>query len=51
MAQLVDACEKGRDHDREPLQAALPYTGLTLDMGFFSHNRTVNTDSSFGVNG
>ncbi len=34
-----------------PCRPRCPYTGLTLDMGFFSRNRTVNTDSSFGVNG
>jgi hypothetical protein len=29
----------------------LPYTGESLDLGFFSRNRAINTDSSFGVNG
>lgn len=51
MAQLIDACEQGRDHDSEPVQAQLAYTGLTLDLGFFSRNRTVNSASSFSVNG
>jgi sarcosine oxidase subunit beta len=45
------ACEAGRDHDADPVQVTLPHTGHTLDMGFFSRNRSVNTASSFGVNG
>ena len=51
MAELIMACEAGRDHDADPVQVTLPYTGHTLDMGFFSRNRSVNTSSSFGVNG
>lgn len=51
MARLIESCERGRDHDVDPVQVALPYTGLALDLGFFSRNRTVNTDSSFSVNG
>lgn len=51
MAALIEACEKGHDHDADPLAVRLPYTGLELDLGFFSRNRTVNTQSSFSVNG
>lgn len=51
MAELIAACEYGRNHDDDPLQVTLPYTGHSLDMGFFSRNRAVNTASSFGVNG
>jgi sarcosine oxidase subunit beta len=51
MAELITACEAGRDHDREPVQVTLPHTGHSLDLGFFSRNRAVNTGSSFGVNG
>jgi sarcosine oxidase subunit beta len=51
MAELITACEAGRDHDEDPVAVTLPYTGESLDLGFFSRNRAINTDSSFGVNG
>ncbi|OQY02177.1 MAG: FAD-binding oxidoreductase [Desulfobacteraceae bacterium 4572_123] len=51
MAQLIDACEKGMDHDKEPLQFKLPYTGRIIDVGFFSRKREINYNSSFSVNG
>jgi len=51
MAQLIDACEKGLDHDAQPLQFKMKYLKRSLDMGFFSRKREINTDSSFSVNG
>jgi sarcosine oxidase, subunit beta len=51
MAELIDAVEKGHDHDREPLKVTAPYTGATLDMGFYSRLREINENSSFSVNG
>ena len=51
MAELIDACEKGRDHDRDPVQVKWPITGFTLNAGFFSRNREINQDSSFSVLG
>ena len=51
MAELIDACEKGRDHDQDPVQVKTVYTGLTLNMGFYSRNREINPNSSFSVNG
>jgi sarcosine oxidase, subunit beta len=51
MAELITACEAGRDHDANPVQVTLPHTGDSLDLGFFSRNRAVVTSSSFGVNG
>jgi sarcosine oxidase subunit beta len=51
MAQLIDVCEKGRDHDKDPLQLYLKYTRHTLDVSFYSRNRLINTDSSFSVIG
>ena len=51
MAELIDACEKGRDHDTEPLTVKAIYTGLELNMGFYSRNREINPNSSFSVNG
>jgi sarcosine oxidase subunit beta len=51
MAELVDTCEKGHDHDNDPLQFYLKYTGRYLNVGCYSRNREINTDSSFSVIG
>jgi sarcosine oxidase subunit beta len=51
MSELIAACEKGLDHDKEPLQFKLRYLGRTVNVGFFSRKREINTDSSFSVNG
>jgi len=51
MAELIDACEKGLDHDKEPFQFKMHYLGRTFNMGFFSRKREINYDSSFSVNG
>jgi sarcosine oxidase subunit beta len=51
MAELIDACEKGLDHDKEPFQFKMRYIGRTFNMGFFSRKREINYDSSFSVNG
>jgi sarcosine oxidase subunit beta len=51
MAELIDACEKGLDHDNQPFQYKMKYIGRTLNVGFFSRKREINYDSSFSVNG
>jgi len=51
MADLIEACEKGLDHDKEPFQFKMKYTGRMLDVGFFSRKREINENSSFSVNG
>lgn len=51
MAELIDGCEKGQDHDREPVQVTMPYSGRVLNSGFYSRNREINKDSSFSVLG
>ena len=51
MAELIEACEAGHDHDRDPVTVTAPYTGVTLNLGFYSRNREVNQDSSFSVLG
>jgi len=51
MAELIVACENGRDHDADPLSFELPHLGRSIDIGFFSRNRRVNADSSFSVLG
>jgi sarcosine oxidase subunit beta len=51
MAELIDACQKGLDHDKEPFQYTLRHIGRTFNVGFFSRKREINPDSSFSVNG
>ncbi len=51
MAELIDYVEGGADHDDKPMQFELPYIGRTIDTGFYSRKRPVNTDSSFSVLG
>jgi len=41
MAEIVDACEGGRDTDKEPIQLDLPRAGLTVDTRFLSRLRGV----------
>jgi len=51
MAELIAACEKGHDHDRNPVHFCMHYTRRDCNIGFFSRRRAVNTDSSFSVVG
>jgi len=51
MSELIDRCQNGHDHDRDPVKVTGQYTGLELDLGFYSRNRAVNRDSSFSVLG
>ncbi len=39
MARIVDACETGRDTDREPLRLDLPRLGVSVDTRFLSRLR------------
>ena len=39
MAELIRACEAGRDHDHEPVQFHCRRTGSTLDLGHYARNR------------
>lgn len=51
MAELIEACEKGQNHDKTPVQITCKYTNLTLDVGFYSRLREINPDSSYSVLG
>ena len=51
MTALVNYCEGGADHDSDPLQFTLPYTGNQIDVGFYSRKRPINEESSFSVLG
>ncbi len=51
MTALIEACENGHDHDRDPLDFHLDYIGQRISLGAFSRNREINQDSSFSVIG
>ncbi|MFQ5611351.1 MAG: NAD(P)/FAD-dependent oxidoreductase [Anaerolineae bacterium] len=51
MAELIDRCERGHDHDRDPLVVPARYTGLQIEVGFYSRLRETNPESSFSVLG
>jgi len=39
MTEIIDACEAGRDIDRQPIQLELPRIGTTIDASFLSRLR------------
>lgn len=45
MAELITAVEDGLDHDRDPLVIKGRYTGLPIEVGFFSRNRDPSATS------
>ncbi|MAG58479.1 MAG: FAD-dependent oxidoreductase [Planctomycetes bacterium] len=45
LAELIQAGEAGRDHDRDPVGLTLPRTGAEIDLGFFSRNRGAHASS------
>lgn len=51
MAAMIRACENGEDHDIEPVQLQLPFTGRTVDLSHYSRKRQINRNSSFSVMG
>ena len=51
MAELILAVEAGHDHDNDPVQVTMPFTGLELDLGFYSRHREMNPDSTYTVLG
>ena len=51
MSELIEACESGRDHDKDPIQFHLKYINRAVNLGFYSRNRKVNTESSMSVLG
>jgi len=51
MAELVQYCESGHDHDAEPAHFTLKNVDRQISLGTFSRNREINRDSSFSVLG
>ncbi len=45
MAELIEACEAGRDHDQDPLHVTMPRTGFDVDVSFFSRLRGAHVTS------
>jgi sarcosine oxidase subunit beta len=46
MAELIQACEGGHDHDAKPVRVTLPRTGFEVNVGFFSRNRSAHRTSA-----
>jgi len=51
MADLIDACENGHDHDSDPVQVPLHHVDRALNTGIFSRNREIIQGSTFSVLG
>ena len=51
MAELVEYCEAGHDHDQHPLQFRLDHIDFVLNTARVSRLRKVNAESSFSVLG
>ena len=51
MANLVDKCEHGYNHDENPLTIKGKFTNLELNLGFYSRLRNINKKSSMSVLG
>lgn len=51
LAEIIEACENGHDHDKNPVQVRLRNIGFELNTGFFSRNREIVKDSSYSVLG
>lgn len=51
LAEIIDACEKGHDHDTAPVQVKLRNIEFTLNTGIFSRNREIIEGSTFSVLG
>lgn len=51
MSELIDACENGREHNKDPVKVKGRYTDLALNAGFYSRLREINKDSTFTVRG
>jgi sarcosine oxidase subunit beta len=51
MAELVEACEAGFDHDKTPLTFKLRHIDREVSIGFYSRLRKINQSSSFSVLG
>ena len=51
MAELIEQVQAGHDHDADHVRRPALYTGVELDLGFYSRLREINRESSYSVNG
>ncbi|MCZ6773689.1 MAG: FAD-dependent oxidoreductase [Proteobacteria bacterium] len=51
MAQLIEYCELGNDHEAQPMRYRLEHLPHWIDLASFSRLREINQDSSFSVLG
>ncbi|RTZ97249.1 MAG: FAD-binding oxidoreductase, partial [Deltaproteobacteria bacterium] len=51
MAEIIQKCEAGHDHDIDPLTFHLDYINRDIDLKFYSRLRKINKESSFSVLG
>ncbi len=51
MTKLIESCESGQNHDDDPVQLDLKYINRKIDIGFYSRNRIINSESSMSVLG
>ena len=50
-AKIRDYCERGNDHDANPLSFRLEHIGREVNVGFYSRKREINRESNFSVLG
>lgn len=46
MKELIEACERGHDHDLDPIVVTGPVTGTTIDLAGFSRRRTLHATTN-----
>ena len=51
MAELIEQCQSGRDHDNDPIQFHLEHQDRSINLAFYSRLREINMESSFSVLG
>ena len=51
MSELIEACEDGCDHDKNPVSINLKHINRDINLGFYSRNRQINPESSMSVLG
>jgi sarcosine oxidase, subunit beta len=51
LAEIIDACENGRDQDKDPVRVPLRNIDFTVNSAIFSRNRDIIENSTFSVLG